>query len=75
MRTDPSDSVSDLVNRVVQTHRDAEARQVADGLMRDYIGSDQKVMSLPNFHAALVQALKAARIKGEDDAGDILTLT
>jgi hypothetical protein len=43
--------------------------------MRDYIGSDQKVMSLPNFRAALVQALKAARIKGEDDAGDILTLT
>ena len=27
------------------------------------------------FSSALVQALRAARMRGEDDAGDVLTLT
>jgi hypothetical protein len=75
MRTDQSDNLTSLVHRAVQARRDAEAGHVVDSLIRDYIGPDQKVMSVSNFRSALVQALKAARIKGEDDAGDILTLT
>jgi hypothetical protein len=58
-----------------EARREAEARQVANGLIQGYIGPDHKVMDMQSFYSALMQALRAARIRGEDDAGDVLTLT
>jgi hypothetical protein len=75
MRTDQTSSVVSLAHQAIQSRREAEARRVADGLIQEHIGPNYKVMSMPNFRSALVQALKAARIRGEDDAGDVLTLT
>jgi hypothetical protein len=64
-----------LVHQVVQSCREAEARQVANALIKGYIGPDYKVTNMPCFHSAVVRALRVARMKGEDDADDILTLT
>ena len=69
------ETVVQLVNQAVQSRREAEARQVANRLIQEHVGSDHRVTNLQEFSFALVQALRAARIKGEDDAGDILTLT
>jgi hypothetical protein len=55
--------------------REAEARQVAKGLIQGHVGPDHKVINMQSFCSALVQALRAARMRGEDDAGDVLTLT
>ena len=41
-----------------------DAEQIAQGLIRDYIGSDYKVTDLRRFFGALVQALEAAHQQG-----------
>ena len=69
------DTVSQLVHQAVQSQRVAEARQVARRLIQEHVGPDQRIVNLQSFSSALVQALRAARMRGEDDAGDILTLT
>ena len=69
------ETVVQLVHQAVQSRREAEARQAADRLIQEYVGSDHRVIDLQRFSCALVQALRAARMRGEDDAGDILTLT
>jgi hypothetical protein len=48
---------------------------MADVLIRNHLDPDQRVVNLQSFSSALVAALEAARIRGEDDAGDVLTLT
>jgi hypothetical protein len=58
-----------------EARREAEARQVAKELIQGYVGPDHKVINMQSFCSALVQALRAARMRGEDDAGDVLTLT
>lgn len=69
MRSDQSQSLAGVVNEAVQNIRDAEARSVAHSLIQDYVGRDHRVLNLPSFHSALVQALKDARLKGQDDCG------
>ena len=64
-----------LVHQAVQASREAEARQVASSLIQEHVGADQRVIDLPGFSSALARALNVARMRGEDDAGDILTLT
>jgi hypothetical protein len=64
-----------LVHQAVQASRQAEARQVASSLIQEHVGPDQRVIDLQGFSSALARALNAARMRGEDDAGDILTLT
>jgi hypothetical protein len=67
--------IEQVVHQAVQSRREAEARRVASRLIQEHVGPDQSVINLQSFHSALVQALSAARRRGEDDAGDILTLT
>jgi hypothetical protein len=74
MRTDQSKHESAVVYDAVVTIRDAQARGVARGLIQSHIGPDQKVIDMPSFNAALVRALKDARMQGQDDCG-VLTLT
>ena len=74
MRTQETETVTKLVHEAVQARQDAEPRQVAHRLIQGYIGPDHKVVDIQNFHSALVQALKAARMRGQDDC-DVLTLT
>jgi hypothetical protein len=74
MRSEQSETVTGLVHQAVQARREADARQVANGLIQGHIGPDHKVTDMQNFHSALVQALKAARMKGQDDCG-VLTLS
>jgi hypothetical protein len=69
------ETVVQLVHQAVQSRREAEARQMASRLIQEHIGPDHRIINLPSFSSALVQALSAARRRGEDDAGDILTLT
>ena len=64
-----------LVHQAVQASREAEARQVASILIQEHVGPDQRVIDLQGFSSALARALNVARMRGEDDAGDILTLT
>jgi hypothetical protein len=64
-----------LVHQAVQASREAEARRVASSLIQEHVGADQRVIDLQGFSSALARALNAARMRGEDDAGDILTLT
>jgi hypothetical protein len=45
----------------------ADARQTAHGLIQGYLGPDHKVIDMPSFYSALVQALKAAREQGQAD--------
>jgi hypothetical protein len=74
MRSDQAEAVQ-LVHRAVQARREAVARRVAKGLIQSYVGPDHKIMNMESFYSALIQALKVARMRGEDDAGDVLTLT
>ena len=69
------ETAAQLVHQAVQARREAEARQVASVLIREHVGPDQRVLDLQGFSSALTRALSAARRRGEDDAGDILTLT
>jgi hypothetical protein len=41
-----------------------DAKQIAHGLIQDYIGPDDRVMDMPSFYGALVQALQAAHQQG-----------
>jgi hypothetical protein len=75
MRNDQAETVVQLVHHAIESRREAEARQVANGLIQGYIGPDHKVMNMQSFYSALVQALRAARMRGEDDSGNVLTLT
>jgi hypothetical protein len=75
MREDQAENATQLVHQAIQAHRHAEARRVAKVLIKDHIDPEQRIVNLQSFSAALVTALEAARIRGEDDAGDILTLT
>jgi len=38
----------------------AKARETARGLIQSYIGPDHKVLDMPAFYSALVQALRNA---------------
>ena len=72
---DQTQTVTQLVHQAVQARREAEARQMANRLIQGYVDPDHKVMNMQSFYSTIVQALKAARIRGEDDSGDVLTLT
>jgi hypothetical protein len=75
MREDQSENTVQLVHQAVQARRHTEAQRMADVLIRNHLDPDQRVVNLQSFSSALVAALEAARIRGEDDAGDVLTLT
>jgi hypothetical protein len=52
-----------------------DASQMATALIQGYVGPDHKVLSMPNFHSALAQALRQAREQGQvDRSGDTLAL-
>ena len=74
-RGDRAETAVQLVHRAIQARRDAEARQVARKLIQGYIDPHYKVVNMQTFCSALVAALKIARMRGEDDAGDVFTLT
>jgi hypothetical protein len=75
MRNHQAEELSRLIrkNEAIEAQRDAEAWQVAGGLIRKYLGPDHRIVNVPSFHSALAQALKTARMQGQDD-GDVLTL-
>jgi hypothetical protein len=41
-----------------------EAQQIAHGLIQGYIGPDHRIMDMPSFFGALIQALQAAHHQG-----------
>jgi hypothetical protein len=45
-----------------------DAKQTAHGLIQSYIGPDHRVMDMPSFYGALVQALQTAHQNAEADA-------
>jgi hypothetical protein len=49
-----------------------EAQQIAHGLIQGYIGPDHRVMDMPSFFGALVQALQAAHQQGWNDRAEAL---
>ena len=49
---------------------DKEAQQMAHGLIQGFIGPDQRVMDMPSFYGALVQALQEAHVKGWRDRSE-----
>jgi hypothetical protein len=51
---------------------EAEARATAHGLIQGYLGPDHKVTNMQSFYSALVQALKAARIRGQSERPELL---
>ena len=73
--SDRAETAVQLVHRALQARREAEARQVARKLIKGYIDPHYKVVNMQSFYSALVAALKISRMRGEDDAGDVLTLT
>jgi hypothetical protein len=73
MRSDQSESMTAVGPYAVVAIRDSQARGVARGLIQSHIGPDHKVIDMQSFNAALVRALKAARMQGQDDCG-VLTL-
>ena len=44
-----------------------DAKKIAHGLIQGYIGPDQRVMDMPSFYGAIVQALQAAHQQGWND--------
>jgi hypothetical protein len=44
-----------------------DAKKIAQGLVHAYIGPDHRVMDMPSFYGALVQALRAAHQQGWKD--------
>ena len=52
-----------------------EAGQIAYGLIQGYIGPDYRVMDMPTFYRALVQALQAAHQQGWKDRAEAEMLT
>jgi len=78
MRNDQAEEVTRLIRQheAIETQREAEARQVARGLIQGHIGPNHKVLNMQSFYRALVQALEAAREQGQADCPDgVLTLT
>jgi hypothetical protein len=79
MRNDQAEMASRLVREeeAEEARREAEARATAHGLIQGYIGPDHKVIDMPNFYSALVQAIRSARWQGQTDGPveDVLTLT
>ena len=78
MRNHQAEEVTRLIRQheAIEAQREAEARQMAHGLIQGYMGPDHRVLNMQSFYGALVQALKAARMQGQDDcSGDVLTLT
>jgi hypothetical protein len=52
-----------------------DAQQIAQGLIQSYIGPDHRVMDMPSFYGALVQALMTAHEEGWKDRSDAEKLT
>ena len=52
-----------------------DAKQIAQGLIQLYIGPDFRVMDVPSFYGALVQAIQAAHQQGWKDRGEAESLT
>ena len=46
-----------------------DAKKIAQGLIQSYIGPDHRVMDMPSFYSAIVQALQAAHQQGWKDRG------
>jgi hypothetical protein len=46
-----------------------DAKQIANGLIQSYIGPDSRVVDMPSFYGALVQALQAHQ-QGWKDRGE-----
>lgn len=66
---EPSEEVARRVQAEVafQERLKTDADKTATALIQGYIGPDHKVLSMPNFHAALAQALRQAREQGQVD--------
>jgi hypothetical protein len=66
---EPSEEVARRVQAEVafQERLKTDASQMATALIQGYIGPDHKVLSMPNFHSALAQALRQAREQGQLD--------
>jgi hypothetical protein len=47
-----------------------DAKQIAHGLIQDYIGPDHKVTDMRSFYEALVQALQEAHRQGWKDCAE-----
>lgn len=79
MRNGQAEMVTRLVREqeASEARREAEARATAHALIQGYIGPDHKVVDMPNFYSALVQAIRTARWQGQTDGPgeDVLTLT
>jgi hypothetical protein len=43
-----------------------DAQQIAHGLIQGYVGPDHRVIDMPSFYSALVQALRTAHQDGKD---------
>jgi hypothetical protein len=43
-----------------------DAQQIAHGLIQGYVGPDHRVIDMPSFYNALVQALRTAHQEGRD---------
>ena len=52
-----------------------ETKQIATGLVQTYISPDSRVMDLPSFYDAFVEALQAAFVRGWKDRAEAETLT
>ena len=52
-----------------------DAKQIANGLIQSYIDPDTRVVDMPSFYGALVQALQAAHQQGWKDRGEAESLT
>jgi hypothetical protein len=52
-----------------------ETKQIATSLVQTYIGPDSRVMDLPSFYDALVEALQAAFVRGWKDRAEAERLT
>jgi hypothetical protein len=78
MRTKEAEIASRLARerQAMEARREAEARATAHDLIQLYVGADDRIADMPNFHAALVQAIRAARWQGETDRSreDVLSL-
>jgi len=51
------------------------AEQIAHGRIQGFIGPDHRVMDMPSFYGALVQALQAAHQQDWKDRGEAEKLT
>jgi hypothetical protein len=54
---------------------DKEAKQIAHGLIQGYIGPDHRVMDMPSFFGAIVQALQVTHQQGWKDRKEAERLT